>query len=235
MTLTQLIYLTNLIFFSLNASLTAIVHERDADFASWADIHDNRYNLTNELIKSIKSPWYFIETFGLPWSAYELRLYNVKLGWQVDLFFMTQDELDPASVYSGYHTFPAVSYYKVYYQKSFFDKLCSGEIFGNKILVPCRYDDVLESEYGEKWVVPDPKHFLKSQSRTHRSGWAIGEAPYAYQCLGRYQFDVREMNYSNYKYDKEIHEKDTHFDQSVQDILNEYKHVCNHFRWDRTS
>ena len=51
----------------------------DADFASWAEIHEDSYNLTNELYKDIKSPWYIIETFGLPWTSYELRLYNVNL------------------------------------------------------------------------------------------------------------------------------------------------------------
>lgn len=189
--------------------------------------------MTNELIKSIKAPWYFIESFGLPWSAYELRLYNVKLGWQVDLFFLTQDEVDANSLYSGYHTFPAVSYYKVYYEKQFFQTICSGEIFGKKILVPCMYEGVLKSEYGDEWVVPNTKHFLKGQKRTHRSGWSINEAPYAYQCLGRYQFDVREMNFSQYKYEPKIHEEDTHFEKPVQDILSQFKSTCNHFRWNR--
>lgn len=213
----------------------AIVHERDADFASWADIHANRYNLTNSIIKSLHSPWYVIETFGLPWAAYEMRIFNVKLNWQVDLFFMTQDEQDAHSYYSGYHTFPAVSYYKVYYEKQFFQNICSGEIYGQKILVPCAYDDVLKSEYGDKWVIPDTHHFLKSQPRTHRSSWQLHEAPYAYQCLGRYQFDVREMKYSDYKYNSTIHEKDTTMAQPVQDILDHFKKTCDHFRWDRTS
>ena len=165
-----------------------------------------------------------------------MRLYNVKLDWQVDLFFTTQDEEDKSQVYSGYHTFPGIYYVKVYYNKTIFDDICSAEVLGMKIHVPCDYDALLRTEYGEEWVTPDEHHFLKYQPRQHRTFWDEKEATSAYQCLGRNQFNIRDkFKYTDYKYRETKEHEPERKNQALEDAMEEYKSVCTRLRWDRVS
>lgn len=211
-------------------------YERDADFASDARFLGTDWSVPKEIQTSVKAPWYFIETFGLPWTSYEMRLYNVRLGWQVDLFFMTQDEEDESQVYSGYHTFPGVYYVKVYYNKTIFEHICSAEVLGMKVHVPCDYDALLVTEYGPEWVTPDEHHFLKYQKRQHRTYWDEKESVFAYQCLGRYQFDIRDtLKYSDYKYTLRKEKRPQRQNKALEQALAEYKSVCTRLRWDRNS
>ena len=212
----------------------AIPYERDADFASWGHILGTDYDLPQQIIKSVDPPWYFIETFGLPWSGYELRLYNINLDWQVDFFFTSQDEEDKTQSYLGYHTFPGVYFIKLYYNTSIFSTVCSGEVLGQKIMVPCHYDALLTEEYGTGWSVPDETHFLKYQPRQHRTYWTEEEGFYAYQCLGRNQFDIRKFNHSNYKYTPKREKIPANLSQAYGNVINEYKAVCTRLRWNRT-
>jgi hypothetical protein len=213
----------------------AIPYELDADFASWGHIHRNSWELAEEIVKSVDPPWYFIETFGLPWAGYELRLYHTKLDWQVDFFFTTQDEEDNTQSYLGYHTFPGVYFYKLYYNSSIFSTVCSGEILGQKIMVPCHYNELLTEEYGPEWITPDEHHFLKYQPRQHRTYWPEEEGFYAYQCLGRDQFSIRKYDYSKYKYTTDREKTPANLSEPFGNVINEYKSVCTRLRWDRTS
>ena len=165
-----------------------------------------------------------------------MRLYNIELGWQVDLFFTTQDEEDDKFFYTGYHTFPGIYFSKLYFEKKTFESVCSAEVFGRKIMVPCNYEQLLLAEYGEGWVKPDKKHFLKtSGARAHRSWWTEDESFYTYQCLGRNQFNVREFNFTSYIYRPEVREKPTQLSEPFKNVFNEYKAVCTRLRWNRTN
>lgn len=205
---------------------TAVPYERDADFASDARFLGTDWSVAKEIQVSVHSPWYFIETFGLPWTSYEMRLYNVRLGWQVDLFFMTQDEEDETQVYSGYHQFPGVYYTKIYYNKTLFDHICSAEVLGKKIHVPCNYEAVLETEYGPEWVTPDEHHFLIRQKRRHLTYWDQSESMFAFQCLGRQEFDIRDQfKYSDYKYSPQKEKRPQRENKAMRQALVSYKAV----------
>ena len=212
----------------------AIPYELDADFASWGHLHGKDYDLAEQIVKAVQPPWYFIETFGLPWSGYELRLYHTQLDWQVDFFFTTQDEEDSTQSYLGYHTFPGVYFIKLYYNSSVFSTVCSGEILGHKIMIPCHYDELLTEEYGHEWVTPDENHFLKYQPRQHKTYWPEEEGFYAYQCLGRNQFNLRKFDYAKYKYTTDREKKPKKLNEAFGNVINEYKSVCTRLRWNRT-
>ena len=165
-----------------------------------------------------------------------MRLYHVQLGWQVDLFFMTQDEEDKSQVYSGYHTFPGIYHYKVYYNKTIFQDICSAEALGVKIMVPCDYESLLVTEYGPQWVTPDEHHFLIRQPRQHRTFWDESEATAAYQCLGRNQFDIRDtFHFSDYRYTHRRELQPQRENKALQNAMDEYKSTCTKLRWDRVS
>jgi hypothetical protein len=82
------------------------------------------WEVGKQIVDAVKAPWYFIEVFNLPLIAYEMRLSNAKLDWQVDLFFMTPDEEDETQVYFGYHPFPGIYFCKVYFNKTVCDRIC---------------------------------------------------------------------------------------------------------------
>jgi hypothetical protein len=214
----------------------AVPYERDADFACHSKHLGTDWELAKEIVAAVTQPWYFIETFGLPWTSYEMRLYNVKLDWQVDLFFMTPDEEDETQVYFGYHTLPGIHYYKIYFNRTICDQICSAEVLGYKIHVPCLYELHLETEYGKEWVTPDEQHFVKNQPRQHQTFWNEKEATHAYQCLGRNQFPIRDkINVTDYKWTEMREKEPQRKNQALEDSMGEYESVCTHLRWDRTS
>lgn len=214
---------------------SCIPYERDADFASWSSILQNDYTLAEQIINGVTSPWYFIETFGMPWMGFELRLYNIQLDWQVDFFFTTQDEQNSTLSYLGYHNDPGVSFVKLYYENKIFETVCSGEVLGYKILVPCRYDLLLTGEYGKEWIVPDERHFLKYQPGQHRTYWTEEEGLHAYQCLGRNQFSIRKYNYTKFSYTPKREVAPGHVNENFREAIDLYKSTCTRLRWNRSN
>ena len=127
-----------------------------------------------------------------------------------------------------------------------FKEICSAELYGNKILVPCRYDEILTREYGEGWIKPDKHHFLKSAGK--QVFWSerkflmfklyndlshyhyVAHVPYAYQCLGKNQLSLRDYKFD--EHNKDIYGKSkAHGRQSLKDLVELYKSVCNRLRW----
>lgn len=149
-------------------------------------------------------------------------------------------------LFTGYHTFAGVYFYKYAYDKTFFNEICSAELYGRKIMgnsncnsyldvtyltpfpVPCEYNSVLTREYGKEWITPDKHHFLRSPGEVVY--WAESQTYYAYQCLGKNQFDIR-----NYTFDEHNEQmfgmKEQHDQQSIKDQAEAYKTACNYLRW----
>lgn len=211
----------------------AVPYERDADFACHSNYLGNDWELAKEIVAAVEAPWYFMETMGLPWTAYEMRLFNVKLRWQVDLFFMTPDEEDETQVYSGFHTFAGIYYLKVYYNKTMFGNICSGEVLGYKIHIPCDYEQVLETEYGKEWVTPDERQYLKYQPRQHRTYWDEKESTHAYQCLGWNETPIRDdLKFTDYKWSERREKMPPRMNQTLVDVMYESTDSCARLRWD---
>lgn len=149
------------------------------------------------------------------------------------MFFTSDDEESNDEIYTGYHTFPGVYFIKLYFDKSIFKYLCSAEVFRRKILVPCKWEQLLLAEYGTEWVVPHYHHGLNVGKHGHREYWTEKETFYTYQCLGRHQFNPRPFNYTEYNYDPVVRRTETSFSQGFQHVINEYKAVCTRLRWNR--
>jgi hypothetical protein len=178
-----------------------IEFDRDADISSWSHLNNNGYELTEELINSVDRPWRFFRLLGLPWMGYELKLWHDDLNWQMDLFFMTPDEEGNSSSYVGYHG--SDYFYKIYYNSSSFFDICSAEVLGMKIMVPCLYEEALIPDYGSEWNVPDYNNtkFMKYQPRVHTTHWREEEAPYVLQDIDWNVSKILKFDYSKFKYD----------------------------------
>lgn len=61
------------------------------------------------------------------------------------------------------------------------DKLCSGEIYGKKFLVPCDPVGYLNFEYGkeENWIKPKKSNYTWSNLDSKMTYWSREQWPYA--------------------------------------------------------
>ncbi|KAI1304111.1 Fukutin [Halotydeus destructor] len=200
-----------------------VPHEQDADFATFARYNEDKFDLASKIQFSVSKPWYFVESFGFPWSGFEMRLWNFDLSWQVDLFFLTQDRNDSKQLYSGYHTSPGIYWYKYVYNADHYRKLCSAEVHGTLMMVPCSFNDVLVREYGPEWVVPDTKHVLKGIGK--RVYWPEKYALDTYQCLGKKNFNIKK-----HVYDKNATDYQGVLTpvpgQVLQDVMHKLRRTC---------
>ncbi|RNA04113.1 THO complex subunit, partial [Brachionus plicatilis] len=127
-----------------------IPHTTDLDIGLFSQQHDSR--VKKSFLGNKKAA--LIVEFGFPNDSYELRLDSEKL--QIDLFYFY--DLNSTHHWCGYQE-------KRVKKRRFLTKsnLCSGELFGQKYLVPCRVENYLNEEYGTNlWKVPKTNDYVWS-------------------------------------------------------------------------
>jgi hypothetical protein len=79
-----------------------------------------------------------------------------------------------------FYKFSAFFYYFSRWLSSF-ETVCSAELLGIKVLVPCDPIDYLNNEYGsfDKWIIPISKDYKWSNLDTNYSLWSDSHWPYA--------------------------------------------------------
>jgi hypothetical protein len=182
-------------------------YDHDVDVATFLGYNENNWNLTRDLRDLLVTQgrrqdglfkdWALVETFGFPWLAYQLRLWNFRSRWGLDIFFADWNSTDEL-FYFGYHAYPSDRYCLLKYPKSAFERICSAEFDGHKMYVPCRPDLVHLAEYGDKWATPSRTYSINNGFCVN-SYWLPKEAPHAYQCYGLSKYkDLNVLNMTNY-------------------------------------
>lgn len=149
-----------------------IPYTTDVDFAAWATDLDDDKKLLKKFInnKHLKMR----EIMGLPKEALEYRL--TSHGLLVDLFFCYDD--GEHYWVSGHR--PSKGYYFPYYYPRF--TLCSADLLGHKVQVPCDTLKVIFADYGAEWVKPistwDYESSPKNKGKNHY--WYEEELPFIY-------------------------------------------------------
>ena len=93
----------------------------------------------------------------------------------LDLFWMYTEK-----TYSwvGIQTFNAARLKRISYYPLVFDKICSGDLHGFLIRVPCDTKAVIHHEYGEdSWMTPNPQYNFHRDSKNFRDNgtWTAAE------------------------------------------------------------
>ena len=150
----------------------------DIDFMA-----DSRFAST-ELVENLSANQFgfnFLFIFGMVNNGYEFAL--ARRGYKVDLFFTYP--ADHQQVTISIHC--RSSYNRNYFKK--FD-LCTGQLRGVRLNVPCSVQEVLSAEYGVDWVRPVFKwNFVDSPSN---------KGPIEYWPKGALRF--RQFNWNNLQY-----------------------------------
>ena len=60
-----------------------------------------------------------------------------------------------------------------------FESICSADLLGHKVMVPCNYRGILNAEYGANWVKPDRQSSLRTYG--DQIYWSSHFATYSYQ------------------------------------------------------
>jgi len=119
-----------------------ISYTTDIDFAA-----DSRF-ASEEMTKNLMGNKYnfkFVYVWGIVQNGYEYSM--IRGGYKADLFFVYPAEDNKVAIFG--HT--RSSYNRYFYPK--FD-LCTGQLRGVRLNVPCNAKDLLELEYGKDWVKP---------------------------------------------------------------------------------
>ena len=148
----------------------------DTDFASWAKYvraeaaeqeeevnrNDKRPKKLRSLTELLKAEaahhqLYLLNRFGEPWHSLEYSFATTGDRWEkADLFFVYPNR---SHYLLPFHVPPQYAY-SVYPRYG----LCSGELLGFKVQVPCTPLEVITAEYGAEWQTPV-------------SSWSYYEAP----------------------------------------------------------
>ncbi|XP_035219244.1 fukutin-like isoform X2 [Stegodyphus dumicola] len=129
-----------------------IPYTTDVDFGAWASEVEDLDALVklflNDKHLSIR------ERMGLVDEAleFQLRCY----GLRVDVFFLYK--IQNGTWYSGHRS--GRGYYFRYYHPNF--TLCSGDLLGERVQVPCETEKVIIAEYGPEWSLPVPNWYYES-------------------------------------------------------------------------
>ncbi|KAG8192762.1 hypothetical protein JTE90_009782 [Oedothorax gibbosus] len=124
-----------------------IPYTSDVDFAAWAEEVDN----LDQVVKLFSDDKHLKlkQRMGIVEQGLELNLNCYKV--RVDLFFLYKES--NGTWYAGHR--PSKGYYFKYHHPNF--TLCSAELLGHKVMVPCQTEGVIAMEYGAKWMVPVAK------------------------------------------------------------------------------
>jgi fukutin len=122
-----------------------IPYTSDADFATWS-IYASE-SVTQQFIKNdVGLKLRYI--YGIPEDGYQYAFYTKNGRFRVDLFYMYEE--DGNFTYTG-HIPSKKAYFRYIYPKF---TLCSAELIGYKVLIPCNPEEVIRAEYGEEWRKP---------------------------------------------------------------------------------
>lgn len=184
-----------------NRQCSVINYDHDIDVATFLHYNDNSWNLTTDMRDLIVSmsdskSWSLAETYGFPWNAYQLRIWNFATRWGVDIFFADYDSDNDRYLF-GYHPYPNERYCLLKYPKAAFDRICTTEFEGFKMFVPCQPELVHLAEYGDDWATPNKTY--KINNGFCSDYWMPDELPFAYQCLAMSTTDdLNVLNATSY-------------------------------------
>jgi hypothetical protein len=156
-----------------------IPHDKDMDTAQWIDDFEDwmiDYYRKHPLLK-------LYVKFGLKDDSLEFKM-GAKNWYTIDLFWMYR-----ASNYSwlGIQTFDGkftkkISWYPI------IDKVCSADLHGYLVYVPCDTWGIIGLEYGKEWFELKPKYDYKTNAHNWRINgtwtkqqWKGGEVYKVYQ------------------------------------------------------
>lgn len=130
------------------------MHTTDMDFGTWSTFAD--YNRT-EAMKLYQDGMALKIIYGFPENLYEQAYYafNPKKLFWADLFFV-YPEKDRNVV--SLHIIASKGVYPYYMEK--FTELCSSDLFGYIVHIPCDPIPVIKSDYGVNWTQPSESHGL---------------------------------------------------------------------------
>ncbi|CAL1266111.1 unnamed protein product [Larinioides sclopetarius] len=121
-----------------------IPYTSDADFAAWASQVDDLDDILQRINKSDNLE--LRQRMGIVEQSLEFNLNCHKL--RADVFFLYPES--NGTWYAGHR--PSKGYYFKYHHPNF--TLCSAELLGHKVLVPCEAEKVIVTEYGSNWMTP---------------------------------------------------------------------------------
>ena len=149
-----------------------IPHTTDVDYAMFIEDYELELRRAFQGRKSIR----LVKSFGIDNEALELRFHDDF--FQADLFFLYKQNL--SHMYMGYHS--NTGYYRystifklhnnlllIFYLRQWytiFSEVCSGDLLGLKILVPCEPNNILTQDYGTNWSIP-----VSSGGRFYNMAW----------------------------------------------------------------
>ncbi|KAF8764557.1 Fukutin like protein [Argiope bruennichi] len=121
-----------------------IPYTSDADFAAWASEVDDLDDILQRIERSEHLE--LKQRMGIVEQSLEFNLNCHRL--RVDVFFLYPES--NGTWYAGHR--PSRGYYFKYHHPNF--SLCSAELLGHKVLVPCETEKVIITEYGSNWMQP---------------------------------------------------------------------------------
>ena len=137
--------------------------DHDVDVTTFLSYMNNSWAMIEKATEESKMPWALEEIFGFPWEALQLRFWNFKMRWGLDIFFADWDP-ERNEWICGYHPAAFKSYCKLNYPKEAFSKICSAEFNGQKVFVPCDASMIHSNEYGEDWKTPSKEFHINNVS-----------------------------------------------------------------------
>ena len=167
-----------------NRECGVLPFDHDIDVITYLHLMNNSYDLIEQMAKMVNMPWAVEEIFGFPWDALQVRLWNFVTRWGFDIFFAYHDvdQADDGHWIAGYHPSPFKSFCKLSYPREAFEEICSAELHGQLIHVPCKPDLVHDAEYGPTWRNPSKEFIINNGLCSDY--YTPEESPDSYQCLG---------------------------------------------------
>ncbi|XP_054158537.1 ribitol-5-phosphate transferase FKTN-like [Oppia nitens] len=125
---------------------SVIPYTSDLDTATWARYATDQ--ATDQWLHN-KVGFRLTYIYGLLDNGYQYAFYTSRDDLRVDLFYMYEEW--PNLTYTGH--LPSKHMYFRYWYPWF--RLCSAELVGLKVLVPCTAEAVVRAEYGPEWYKPE--------------------------------------------------------------------------------
>jgi hypothetical protein len=171
-----------------------------------------------------------MEMYGFPWVAYQLRIWNFRTNWGIDIFWAF-DNQDKKHYYFGYHPDPGKRFCRLLYPKRALDSLCSGELNGRRITVPCEPDLIHAAEYGAKWMTPNKEYGINNGYCADQ--WSPVESSFSYQCVSARQ-GIRESKKVTANFSSSVNRKQANVTTEMIDLVNNYFSLCQDIKLKQT-
>ena len=165
---------------------------RDCDILSYqkdVDLAMFNYDYDPKIFREFRkntSEARVVMKLGLVREAFELRIFTVN-SLTVDIFLTYK--INDTYQWNGYqYERRLFQQLLLYFNES---NLCSGELLGNKFIVPCNPEDYLSFQYGEKkWKQPLFEKYFNLKSIKHMKNWSDSLWPYVQR---HYDFNNGEL------------------------------------------